>query len=413
MVLRHKVLSRALGLSAGLATTVLACPAWAAPDLWPDYKHVGTERVSDFKPAQDKVEAIDSKEVAGSRKTVRRNERVDPLRESSPVENHHEFKAVDHAPVYSTKIQGRIQMTMATTRVDKTRYDWTETPYKDYTVQKWEQRDEFLKDVTYRRTLRSDWQDPKSGKAMSYTTSSTYGTTESDATPWAAKAAPKVFVAQGILKTEKVGPTFVSFHLDVKEVGRRPLASFQANVRDGLSVAAAAGGAGRAFQGDSAKGVTRVQEASGATVAAQMGARKVKAAPKPVSIKAPKLAVIEAVNLSASAPLGTWRPENLTPPKLTSKGLLYWASEVQDPSAEADVWRNLVELAASVNDAEVVARLGTALYSADKAPEELKAAKRAVAAIKSGPEQDKAQQVVELISEKLSVLGVQRPVIQQ
>ncbi|MEB3238026.1 MAG: hypothetical protein VKO64_10425 [Candidatus Sericytochromatia bacterium] len=275
-------------LSALLAQGFIVPQASAAPDLWPDFKFVGSERVNEFKAGQEVIDPLGSgTEVAGTRKTVRRNERVESLREKDPIQNHESFEEVPGAPVFSTKIQGRIHSTMSATKFDKFRYTWTETPFKDYTVKKWDQRDEFLKDVPYRRTVRVTWTNPVSGAAQVFSGhESRYSAVESAVTGWVAAEDPKVFVGAGVDKSERKGPGFVSSRTEVKEVARKSLATVQA-----ASTAAGSGGGegpSRVFQGDSAKGVTQAPKATAGQVAANLGSRSVKSAQaaSPVVVRA-------------------------------------------------------------------------------------------------------------------------------
>lgn len=265
-------------LSALLAQGFIVPQASAAPDLWPDFKFVGSERVNEFKAGQEVIDPLGSgTEVAGTRKTVRRNERVESLREKDPIQNHESFEEVPGAPVFSTKIQGRIHSTMSATKFDKFRYTWTETPFKDYTVKKWDQRDEFLKDVPYRRTVRVTWTNPVSGAAQVFSGhESRYSAVESAVTGWAAAEDPKVFVGAGVDKSERRGPGFVSSRTEVKEVARKSLATVQA-----ASTAAGSGGGegpSRVFQGDSAKSVSQAPKATAGQVAANLGTKSVKSA---------------------------------------------------------------------------------------------------------------------------------------
>lgn len=275
-------------LSAVLAQGFLASQASAAPDLWPDYRLAGQERVNEFKAGREIVDRLgDGSEVAGTRKTVRRNERVEPLREKDPTQNLESFEEVPASPVFSTKVVGRIHSTMSATKFDKFRYAWTETPYKDYTVKKWEQRDEFWKDVPYQRRILAEWNDPTSGRAMRFEgANSRYTAQESAVTAWLAAADPKVYVASGVDKSARTGPFFVSSRTEVKEVARKSLATVQA----ASSGAGSASGLGatRVFQGDSAKGISQAQKASAGQVAATLGTRAVKAAQvaNPVVVKA-------------------------------------------------------------------------------------------------------------------------------
>jgi hypothetical protein len=264
-------------LSAVLAQGFMVSQAAAAPDLWPDYRLVGRERVSEFKAGREIVDRLgDGSEVAGTRKAVRRNERVEPLREKDPTQNLESFEEVPAPPVFSTKVVGRIHSTMSATRFDKFRYAWTEKPYKDYTVKKWEQRDEFWKDVPYQRRILAEWNDPASGRAMRFEgANSRYTAQESAVTAWQAAADPKVYVGAGVDKSARMGPFFVSSRTEVKEVARKSLASVQA----ASSGAGSASGLGatRVFQGDSVRGISQAQKATAGQVSTALGTRTVKA----------------------------------------------------------------------------------------------------------------------------------------
>ncbi|MEB3204542.1 MAG: hypothetical protein VKP57_07570 [Candidatus Sericytochromatia bacterium] len=288
-------------LSAVLAQGFMVTQATAAPDLWPDYRLAGQERVSEFKAGREIVDRLgDGSEVAGTRKTVRRNERVEPLREKDPTQNLESFEEVPASPVFSTKVVGRIHSTMSATKFDKFRYAWTETPYKDYTVKKWEQRDEFWKDVPYQRRILAEWNDPASGRAMRFEgANSRYTAQESAVTAWQGAADPKVYVGAGVDKSARTGPFFVSSRTEVKEVARKSLASVQA----ASSGAGSASGLGatRVFQGDSAKGISQAQKAAAGQIAATLGSRTVKASQgaNPVSVKA--IASIQAAKSKLEA----------------------------------------------------------------------------------------------------------------
>jgi len=388
----------------GAGTLLASAPeAWAAPDLWPDYRLVGTERVQAFQPGTLETRRVETgAEIPGSRQAMRRNERDVPMRVSAPIEAKSETFEVKDAPGYSTRIQGRLQLTMSHTKVTINRLDWTETPYVDYTVHKWEAWDAFKRQNTYGRKRVATWTDPVSGRARSFAGPETiYAQIDDDRTwPPVQREDQPVEVGRGILKTGKVGPTIVGTRVDVAEASRRSLA------------AVGAAGAGQmargayGFRGDQGSSISQARSASGQAVAASLGSRAIKAsasargvvpaAGQAVALGAAKVQV--AAPAAVPAALGSARPPGLGRPLgYTVPALNAWVNGVSGDQPAVVRWRELARLAISVSDTTTRSELVQALEDNVNTEKDLREAAAGIARISNAAAKAKAQAALEQI----------------
>jgi hypothetical protein len=394
--------ARSVLLTAAVSVAT-APPALAAPDLWPDYRLVGTEQITAFQPGSLEIRRVETgAEVPGSRQALRRNERDVPMRVSAPTEAKSETFEVKDAPSYSTRIQGRLQLTMSHTKVTINRLDWTETPYVDYTVHKWEAWDAFKRQNTYGRKRVATWTDPVSGRSMSYAGPETlYGQVDDDRTwPPVPREDQPVEVGRGILKTGKVGPTIVGTRIDVAEASRRSLASV------GASGAGQMARGAYGFRGDQGSSISQARSASGQAVAASLGSRATKAsasargvAPasgQAVAIGAAKVQVAAAA--VTPAVLGSARPPGLgRPPGYSVPALNAWVSGVQGNQPKVAQWRELARLAIGVSDTTTRSELIQALEDNVNTAKDLREAAEAIGRISNAAARAKAQAALEQI----------------
>lgn len=403
--MNRKAYATLLGAAAVLVTSR---PAMAGPpDLWPDYRHTGTERISAFKPGVVEIRrTATGAEIPGSRQTLRRNERDVPMRVSEPTQNKFETFEVKDAPTYSTKVHGRIQITLSHTKVAINRLDWTETPYVDYTVHKWEQWDAFQRRNSYASKRVARWRDEVSGRELRFEgPESNYDQTDDDRTwpPVAAEDKP-VEVGRGILKTGKIGPTLAGTRVDIAEASRRSLASVSSAGAGQLARGA------YGFRGDQGNSVVQARVAGGQATAASLGSRNIKAAatargnstPQTSSKVGPAVSNLAQASGLSSLVVGGFRPAGISRPADKSTAtLIQWANGIQGQDAATARWRELVGVAAAVTDSATRMQLAEALEDNVNTAKDLGEALTAIGRIGNAASREKAQSAYDQIKASL------------